>query len=136
MPPEDPRGKRVQGNPQAIAEGKQLFQSFNCVGCHFNGAGGIGPALMDRQWIYGGRIDQIYASIVQGRPNGMPSWAGKVPDQALWTIAAYVKSLSANAPSPYPGGGETISASPPPPEGPAPKPTSVAPNLQGTPSPR
>jgi cytochrome c oxidase cbb3-type subunit 3 len=50
---------------------------------------------MDDQWTYGGRIDQIHASIVQGRPNGMPSWRGKIPDTQIWEIAAYVRSLSA-----------------------------------------
>src|SRR5690348_13946358 len=34
-------------------EGKRLFTQYNCAGCHFNGGGGIGPALMDAQWIYG-----------------------------------------------------------------------------------
>ena len=45
---------------------------MNCVGCHCHGGGGMGPALMDDQWRYGGRIDQIAATIAEGRPNGMP----------------------------------------------------------------
>lgn len=94
-PPEDPRGKIYDGNAFHIAEGKRYFGWYNCSGCHFNGGGGIGPALMDDQWIYGGRIDQIYNSIVEGRPNGMPSWRGKIPDAQVWEIAAYVRSLSA-----------------------------------------
>ena len=51
-----------------------LERQMNCTGCHFNGGGGMGPALMSGHWRYSGRIDQIYASIAQGRPNGMPSW--------------------------------------------------------------
>ncbi|HEX4507559.1 MAG TPA: c-type cytochrome [Alphaproteobacteria bacterium] len=93
-PPPDPRGAQYDRNPQAIAEGSRLFDWYNCSGCHFHGAGGIGPALMDDVWIYGGSIDQIYASIYQGRPNGMPSWAHKIPDDKIWEIAAYVRSLS------------------------------------------
>ena len=93
-PPPDPHGTVVDGNAQAIAEGKRLFDWYNCSGCHFHGAGGIGPSFMDSNWRYGGAIDQIYASIYQGRPNGMPSWAGKIPNGEIWNIAAYVRSLA------------------------------------------
>ncbi len=93
-PPPDPRGREYEGNSQAIAEGARLFDWYNCSGCHFHGAGGMGPALIDPQWRYGGQIDQIHETLVQGRPNGMPSWGGKIPDQQLWEISAYVKALS------------------------------------------
>ena len=77
-PPQDPIGTRFEGNKSAIAAGKELFGQMNCTGCHFNGGGGMGPALMSGHWRYGGRIDQIYASIAQGRPNGMP-WSERKP---------------------------------------------------------
>jgi cytochrome c oxidase cbb3-type subunit 3 len=92
-------GARFEGNQLAIAAGKELFGQMNCSGCHFNGGGGMGPALMSGHWRYGGRIDQIYASIAQGRPNGMPSWQDSLQPQQIWELAAYVKSLSAPAPS-------------------------------------
>jgi cytochrome c oxidase cbb3-type subunit 3 len=57
----------------------------------------MGPALMSGHWRYGGRIDQIYASIAQGRPNGMPSWQDALQPQQIWDLAAYAKSLSAPA---------------------------------------
>lgn len=60
---------------------------------------------MDNEWRYGSSLDQIFASIDQGRPNGMPSWHGKIPAGEVWDIAAYVKSLSAS--SPPPGSGQT-----------------------------
>ena len=50
-------------NALALSQGKQLFQQMNCVGCHANGGGGIGPALMDDKWSYGGAPDQIFSSI-------------------------------------------------------------------------
>jgi cytochrome c oxidase cbb3-type subunit 3 len=93
-PPEDPRAALYDGNTQAISMGARLFDWYNCSGCHFHGAGGIGPALINPQWRYGGRIDQIHETLVQGRPNGMPSWGGKIPDDQLWQISAYVRSLS------------------------------------------
>ena len=98
-PPLDRIGTRFEGNKLAIAAGKELFGQMNCTGCHFNGGGGIGPALMSGHWRYGGRIDQIYASIAQGRPNGMPSWQDNLEPTMMWDLAAYVKSMSASAAS-------------------------------------
>jgi cytochrome c oxidase cbb3-type subunit 3 len=123
MPPENPLAKKYVGNAKAIGAGARLFDWYNCSGCHFHGAGGIGPSLMDDTWRYGGRIDQIVDSIARGRPNGMPSWQGKIPQNEIWEIAAYVLSLS--APSPAAGGsGEAESPSPPPaPFGAPPPPT-------------
>jgi cytochrome c oxidase cbb3-type subunit 3 len=81
-----------------------LYKAFNCNGCHAAGGGGIGPALMDAEWRYGGSIEQIHATIAQGRPNGMPSFRGKVPDDQIWQVAAYVRTLSGNAPKYVAGG--------------------------------
>ena len=97
-PPLDPRAAAYEGNAAAIAKGQQLFTWMNCVGCHSHGGGGMGPALMDGKWRYGGRIDQIAASISQGRPNGMPAWHDKLTAQQIWQLAAYVRSLSGQVP--------------------------------------
>lgn len=88
-------------NAYAMNEGKRLFSAYNCVGCHANGGGGIGPALMDHRWIYGSRPDQIFATIVQGRPNGMPSFGGRIPEQEIWQLVAYVQSMSELNVNPY-----------------------------------
>jgi cytochrome c oxidase cbb3-type subunit III len=85
------------GNAYGLSEGKRLYSAYNCVGCHAQGGGAIGPALMDHRWIYGSRPDQIYSTIVQGRPNGMPSFGGRIPDQQVWQLVAYVESMSGNA---------------------------------------
>jgi cytochrome c oxidase cbb3-type subunit 3 len=82
-----------------ISEGKQLFSWFNCVGCHANGGGGTGPALMDDKWIYGSSIDAIAASISEGRPKGMPSFRAKATQDQIWKLAAYVRSLAAQVSS-------------------------------------
>ncbi|HYC01021.1 MAG TPA: c-type cytochrome [Candidatus Limnocylindrales bacterium] len=83
-------------NAFAMNEGKRLFQWYNCSGCHAQGGGGMGPALMDDKWIYGSQPDQIFSTIVEGRPNGMPSFGGKIPDFQVWQLAAYVRSMSGN----------------------------------------
>lgn len=90
---------RYETSAYAVGEGKRLFQAYNCSGCHQHGGGGIGPALMDSTWIYGSHPDQIYATIVQGRPNGMPSFSGKIPDYQVWELVAYVRSMSGQLPS-------------------------------------
>jgi cytochrome c oxidase cbb3-type subunit 3 len=87
-----------EGNAYAISQGQQLFEQYNCSGCHFHGGGGIGPPLMDAEWIYGADPENIIASIVEGRPNGMPSFRGRISNQQLWELAAYVRSMSGLAP--------------------------------------
>jgi cytochrome c oxidase cbb3-type subunit 3 len=94
QPALDPRAKLYDNNANAIAEGQNLYMQMNCVGCHFHGGGGMGPPLMDDEWRYGGRIDQIAASIAEGRPNGMPAWRGKLTSDQIWDLAAYVRTLS------------------------------------------
>src|SRR5215207_6170663 len=92
------KGKFYERNANELAEGKRLFTWFNCAGCHGNGGGGSGPARRDDKWIYGATIENIAATIREGRPNGMPSFRGKVPEQQIWEIAAYVRALSGNQP--------------------------------------
>ena len=64
-PPLDARAAAYQNNAPAISQGQQLYTWMNCVGCHSHGGGGMGLPLMDDQWRYGGRIDQIAASITE-----------------------------------------------------------------------
>lgn len=98
QPPSAPVDNPYSYNAYAVSEGEKLYNSYNCVGCHAHGGGGIGPPLMDDVWIYGSEPQNIYATIVQGRPNGMPSFRGKIPDQQVWEIVAYVRSLSGQLP--------------------------------------
>jgi cytochrome c oxidase cbb3-type subunit 3 len=78
----------------AVSEGQRLFRWYNCNGCHANGGGGMGPPLMDDSWIYGSAPANIVATILEGRPNGMPAFRGKIPDHQAMQLAAYVRSMS------------------------------------------
>jgi cytochrome c oxidase cbb3-type subunit 3 len=80
-------------NAYAVTEGKRLYRWYNCSGCHFNGGGGMGPALMDSEWRYGSDPASLFATIMQGRPNGMPSFGGHIPEDQVWKIVAYVRSM-------------------------------------------
>jgi cytochrome c oxidase cbb3-type subunit 3 len=94
--PIDLVGVHYENNAYHINQGSRLYRWFNCNGCHANGGGSIGPALMDGEWRYGGHIDQIHATILEGRPNGMPSFRGKITDQQAWQLSAYIRALSGN----------------------------------------
>lgn len=82
-----------EDNAYAVSEGKRLFTQMNCSGCHSNGGGGIGPPLIDDEWIYGSDPQNIYSTIVEGRPNGMPSFRGRMASYQVWQLAAYVRAL-------------------------------------------
>ncbi len=89
----DVRGP-YEGNAYGVSEGKRLYNQMNCSGCHFQGGGGIGPPLMDAEWIYGSQSENVFETVVEGRPNGMPSFRGKLGDDQVWQIVAYVRSMS------------------------------------------
>ena len=52
-----------------------------------------GRACVTPIWLYGNRDDQIYDSIAQGRSKGMPAWGTKIPEQQIWELVAYIKSM-------------------------------------------
>jgi len=124
-------------NAYAVAQGKRLYRWYNCSGCHSMGGGGIGPPLMDAQWKYGGDPASIFASIMQGRPEGMPSFGGHIPDDQVWQIVAYVRSMSGQLRKDVaPSRGDTLYPGPPEnarlkegpqPQAPAPAPAASAP---------
>ncbi len=99
----------LQNDPDAVARGFRDFERFNCVGCHAaNGGGGMGPSLSNDKWIYKASPANIYLTIAQGRPNGMPTWGGMLPDTVIWELVSYIKSISHPATS----FGRTISREP------------------------
>ena len=99
----DPRRRRSHRMPGlnpyatdavALQDGRRLFDWYNCSGCHGGHAGGgMGPSLRDETWIYGNRDDQIFDSIAQGRSKGMPAWGTKIPEDQIWQLVAYIKSM-------------------------------------------
>ncbi|HEU4565423.1 MAG TPA: c-type cytochrome [Gemmatimonadaceae bacterium] len=87
-----------KGDPNVAKAGRALFIRYNCYGCHGGLAGGaMGPSLRDTLWKFGGRDAEIHASIKDGRPMGMPKWAGMLTDQQIDTIVTYIHSLRSSA---------------------------------------
>ncbi|MYZ49560.1 c-type cytochrome [Propylenella binzhouense] len=92
----------VAGDPGAAERGMRHFSSFNCSGCHApNGAGGMGPSLSNSAFIYGADPANIFLSIYQGRPHGMPAWGGMLPPEVIWELVSYVQSISAEPSGPW-----------------------------------
>jgi cytochrome c oxidase cbb3-type subunit 3 len=89
----------------AMAGGRSAFQT-NCLPCH--GAGGAGstgfPNLVDDDWLWGGSLDQIYATIQHGirnaddksRASMMPRFGadGVLSGPQVAAVTDYVLSLS------------------------------------------
>jgi cytochrome c oxidase cbb3-type subunit 3 len=80
--------------------GKVLFGD-NCAACH--GTNGVGtvdkqglfaPILRDDDWLYGGKIDDIYTSVTGGRQGVMTAHKGVLTDQQIDDVAKYVKAMS------------------------------------------
>jgi cytochrome c oxidase cbb3-type subunit 3 len=89
-----PVSNKYEENAYAVSQGKTWYRAYNCNGCHAAGGGNIGPPLMDAKWRYGADPGAIYASIAHGRPNGMPAFGEHVPEDQIWQLVAYVRSMS------------------------------------------
>lgn len=98
----------IEGNADlrrfAIAGGRALFNE-NCAPCHGVGAGGQQgqfPALIDDDWLWGGRIDDIVQTITHGirnddgdsRQSMMPAFGEMLPAAEIEHVADYVATLS------------------------------------------
>jgi cytochrome c oxidase cbb3-type subunit 3 len=84
-----------EGDKRATTVGGQLFIGYNCLDCHgAEGSGAMGPSFQDGRWHFGGSPGEVFESIYQGRPDGMPAWGGRISNDQIWMLTAYVRSLS------------------------------------------
>ena len=80
---------------ERIWRGKRYYNQFNCIGCHGpHGGGGMGPSLSNTTFLYGQEPENIYLTILQGRPRGMPVYGGLLPDDVIWDLVAYVRAMA------------------------------------------
>ena len=76
-----------------LSKGKALFET-NCVTCHNpKGEGNIGPNLTDKNWIYGFDIKDVFKTVKNGTPNGMPEHNSKFNPVQIQQVASFVLSL-------------------------------------------
>ncbi len=84
----------LEGDANAAKAGAVLFVSYNCMDCHgADGSGAMGPSLADGRWHFGGTPGEIFESIYEGRPDGMPAWGGKISDTDIWRLVSYLRTL-------------------------------------------
>jgi cytochrome c oxidase cbb3-type subunit 3 len=112
-PGQEPIEGPYSENAYSVSEGKRLYSLYNCNGCHSNGGGGMGPPLIDAAWTYGSAPRNVFDTIVEGRPNGMPAWGSRVPRRQVWQLVAYVRSMSGQLPDDIsPGRSDNMQAKP------------------------
>ena len=92
-------GEPYRTNAYQIAQGKRLYEWFNCQGCHADGGGASGPALMNGWWRYGPDPVSVFVSIRDGRPHGMPSFRNALTNEQLWQLTGYIRNLGATSAS-------------------------------------
>ena len=97
----DAQVKNPYANDHASIEaGQEIFINMNCAACHgYDLKGGMGPDLTDTYWRYGGSPADIYKSIFEGRPQGMPAWGRALPSDVIWKVVSYIQSQGGS----YPG---------------------------------
>lgn len=77
------------------AEGATVFAD-NCAACH--GDAGTGdraqgaPNLTDAIWLYGGSREKVKETVTYARFGVMPAWAGRLTEDEIRAVAAYVHS--------------------------------------------
>ncbi len=80
--------------PAPPSEGARLFVAYNCADCHGpDGVGLMAPSFQDGRWRFGGSEDEVYRSIADGRPEGMPRWRGMIPADHIRKLTAYILGL-------------------------------------------
>jgi mono/diheme cytochrome c family protein len=102
------------GKADAIAQGKDLFVSKACSGCHgAGGGGGMGPPVINSTWIYGDDDTTLFNLIKLGsvdlRAKGytrtgtesvvgdMPGFGSNLNDDEILKILAFIHSKASSA---------------------------------------
>ena len=101
----------LASTPESIAAGKKAYDT-NCAGCHgpkaegadkagivisvIEDAGGKQPPdLTDDKWDNGSTDGEFFMAIKKGiAPTMMAPWDGRIPDNDIWSIVNYVRSLT------------------------------------------
>lgn len=100
-------------DPTHIEEGKKLYFSYSCNGCHGGGGGGgMCPPLTNDVWVYGSDDDVLFRLVTLGsqdlqktyskKRKGSEGVVGPMPpfgslvksDDEMWKIIAFVHSLN------------------------------------------
>jgi len=83
------------GDAAAIKEGRNLWRKTGCYSCHGGVAeGGVGPSLIDDEWVYRPTDKTLFKTISEGRKGTvMVSWSKELDPDQIWKVIAYIRSL-------------------------------------------
>ena len=98
-------GNPRAGDPAAVRAGAAMFRE-RCADCHGPDAKGVRGPDLTGLWTSEANDGRVFQTIRQGVPGSImpPSTA---PDEEIWAIAAYLRSISTAAPSAA-GGGNAV----------------------------
>ena len=93
----------VAATPASVMAGAAAYKKY-CAFCHGVDAKGNGPLapkdsnppnLIDATWVHGSTDGEIFTVIANGAgpDSKMVGFKGKMPDQDLWHIVNYLRSL-------------------------------------------
>jgi mono/diheme cytochrome c family protein len=102
----------VPSTPESIAAGKKAYTT-SCAACHGSNAEGADkagivisviedgggkqpPDLSDDTWDWGATDGEIFSVITKGVPPNffMGPWKGRIPDNDIWSIVNYIRSVA------------------------------------------
>jgi putative heme-binding domain-containing protein len=99
-----PTKNPLEGNPDAIKIGQGIFRS-RCADCHGMDARGMRAPDLTQVWASGRTDDGLFRTLRNGvAGTEMPSVGPRTPDDEIWKILAYVRTLAAPAPTDPPRG--------------------------------
>jgi cytochrome c oxidase cbb3-type subunit 3 len=88
-----PTQNPYHGDADAIAKGAEVWRTI-CVACHLpEGTGLVGPSLVDPYWKYGDSDADLFQTVAEGRPLGMPPWGQQLGTDKIWQVLAYLETL-------------------------------------------
>ncbi|MCC7043884.1 MAG: PQQ-dependent sugar dehydrogenase [Acidobacteria bacterium] len=105
----------VAATPASVEAGRKYYEG-NCAACHGNAAQGAvraglalsiieeqngrqPPDLTDDRWDHGSSDGEIFTVIKRGLPpTMMPGFEGGIPDNDIWSVVNYLRSLRQTSP--------------------------------------
>jgi len=91
-------------DPQAAETGRWMFRIY-CSPCHgIHADGGRGPDLTLGSYSAGDRDADLFRVIARGVPGSeMAGYAGRVDDEGIWRLVAYIRSTARHETAAIPG---------------------------------
>jgi cytochrome c(L) len=83
------------GNAEAIQQGRALYMQHGCAACHgVMGGGGMGMPLLDDVWKFGSDDETLF-KVIKGQipQQTMPKIWENLPDDDVWKMLAYIRSI-------------------------------------------